>query len=107
MQHDVIIVGAGPAGSSAAVALGQRGLKNVLLLDRTTFPRDKTCGSGLGPNALVLADELGIGDELRKHAMPIQSMKVVTPGGQSMVLSSNAAAVILLRREFDNLLLER
>ena len=88
MQHDVIIVGAGPAGSSAAVALGQRGVKNVLLLDRTTFPRDKTCGSGLGPNALVLADELGIGDELRKQAVPIQSVKVVTPNGQSMVLSS-------------------
>jgi geranylgeranyl reductase family protein len=107
MERDVIIVGAGPAGASAAVALAQRGVGNVLLLDRATFPRDKTCGSGLSPNALTLADELGIGDSLRQQAVPIQSVKVVTPGGRSMVLSSNAAAVVLLRREFDNLLLER
>src|SRR5580698_1681627 len=99
MKRDVIIVGAGPAGASAAVALAQRGVGNVLLLDRATFPRDKTCGSGLSPNALTLADELGIGDSLRQQAVPIQSVKVVTPNGRSMVLSSNAAAVILLRRE--------
>jgi geranylgeranyl reductase family protein len=107
MNRDVIIVGAGPAGASAAVALAQRGVKDVLLLDRATFPREKTCGSGLSPNAIVLAEELGIGADLRRKAVQIQSVKVVTPGGRTMVLSSNASAVILLRREFDNLLLER
>jgi geranylgeranyl reductase family protein len=107
MRRDVVIVGAGPAGASAAVALAQRGVKDVLLLDRATFPREKTCGSGLSPNAIVLAEELGIGADLRRKAVQIQSVKVVTPGGRTMVLSSNASAVILLRREFDNLLLER
>jgi geranylgeranyl reductase family protein len=107
MERDVVIVGAGPAGASAAVALAQRGVKDVLLLDRATFPREKTCGSGLSPNAIALAEELGIGADLRRQAVQIQSVKVVTPGGRSMVLSSNASAVILLRREFDNLLLER
>jgi flavin-dependent dehydrogenase len=77
------------------------------LLDRTTFPREKTCGSGLSPNAIALAEELGIGDELRCQAVPIRSVKIVTPGGRMMVLSSNASAVVLLRRTFDNLLLER
>ena len=107
MTHDVVIVGAGPAGASAAVALAQRGVKDVMLLDRATFPREKTCGSGLSPNAITLAEELGIGGDLRRQAVPIESVKIVTPGGRSMVLSSNASAVILLRREFDNLLLER
>ena len=107
MTHAVVIVGAGPAGASAAVALGQRGVQDVLLLDRAPFPREKTCGSGLSPNAIALAEELGIGGELRRQAVQIESVKIVTPGGRSMVLSSNASAVILLRREFDNLLLER
>lgn len=107
MIHDVVIVGAGPAGASAAVALAQRGVKDILLLDRATFPREKTCGSGLSPNAIALAEELGIGGDLRRQAVKIESVKIVTPAGRSMVLSSNASAVILLRREFDHLLLER
>jgi geranylgeranyl reductase family protein len=107
MTVDVLIVGAGPAGTSSAIALAQRGVRRVLLLDRTTFPREKTCGSGLSPNAIALAEELGIGDELRSQAIPIRSVKIVTPGGRTMVLSSNASAVVLLRRTFDNLLLER
>jgi geranylgeranyl reductase family protein len=107
MTHDVLIVGAGPAGASAAVALGQRGVRDVLLLDRSRFPRDKTCGSGLSPNALKLADQLGIGPELHRLANPIQSVKLVTRGGREMILASNAAAVVLLRRDFDNLLVER
>jgi geranylgeranyl reductase family protein len=107
MPHDVLIVGAGPAGASAAVALAQRGVRDVLLLDRSHFPRDKTCGSGLSPNALALGEELGIGPELRRLANPVQSVKLVTRGGREMTLASNAAAVVLLRRDFDNLLVER
>lgn len=106
-KHDVIVVGAGPGGSSAAIGLAQRGVRDVLVLDRDDFPRDKICGSGLSPNALTLADELGIGDELRARAYPLLSVKVVTPGGRSMVLAGNAAAVILLRKDFDDMLLRR
>lgn len=46
MQYDVIIVGAGPAGSTSAKFLGEKGL-NVLLLDKQKFPRDKACGGGI------------------------------------------------------------
>jgi flavin-dependent dehydrogenase len=76
------------------------------VLDGATFPRDKTCGSGLSPTAIALADELGIGAELQTRATPVMSVKIVTPGGQSMVLASNAAAVVLLRKEFDALLVD-
>lgn len=46
MNYDVVIVGAGPAGSTAAKNLAENGLK-VLILDKATFPRDKPCGGGL------------------------------------------------------------
>ncbi len=46
MQYDVVVVGAGPAGSTAAKILSEKGVK-VLLVDKNTFPRDKPCGGGL------------------------------------------------------------
>jgi geranylgeranyl reductase family protein len=107
MDSQVIIVGAGPAGASAAVALAQAGVRDVRLLDRDRFPRDKTCGSGLSPAALQLAEQLGIGAELRARANPVQWVRFVTPGNQEMVMPAHGAAVILLRKEFDNLLVDR
>lgn len=107
MSYDAIIVGAGPGGAACAVALAQRGLTNVLLLDRDPFPRDKTCGSGLSPTALTVLDELGLGDEVRAKAYPIMQVRVVTPGGREMILASNAAAMVMLRREFDWMLVQR
>jgi len=46
MKYDVVVVGAGPAGSTAAKYLAEKGIK-VLLLDKNKFPRDKPCGGGL------------------------------------------------------------
>ncbi len=107
MDAQVLIVGAGPAGASAAVALAQAGVTDVLLLDRDRFPRDKTCGSGLSPAAIQLAEQLGVGAELRARANPVQSVRFVTPGNREIVMPAHGAAVILLRREFDNLLVDR
>ena len=103
-MHNVIVVGGGPGGATAALRLAKAGVSDVLLLDGAHFPRDKTCGSGLSPTALALGDELGIGDEIRSRATPVDSVRIVTPTGRSFVLASNAAAVVLLRREFDHLL---
>lgn len=58
-HYDVIIVGAGPAGAAAAYFLAQAGLQ-VALLDKADFPRDKTCGDGLTPRALMLLQEMGV-----------------------------------------------
>ena len=51
MKYDVVIVGAGPAGSTAAKFLAEKGI-NVLLIDKSKFPRDKSCGGGLPVRAL-------------------------------------------------------
>ncbi|MEU8200740.1 geranylgeranyl reductase family protein [Streptosporangium sp. NPDC049046] len=56
---DVIVVGAGPAGSTTAFHLAQAGL-DVLLLEKTTFPREKVCGDGLTPRAVKRLIAMGI-----------------------------------------------
>jgi len=61
---DVLVVGAGPAGSAAAAWAARAG-REVLLVDAATFPRDKTCGDGLTPRAVAELDRLGLGDWLR------------------------------------------
>ena len=53
MRYDVIVVGAGPAGSTAARECAGRGL-SVLMLDKAEFPRDKPCGGGVSPAAAEL-----------------------------------------------------
>ncbi|OZM74779.1 FAD-dependent oxidoreductase [Amycolatopsis antarctica] len=56
---EVIVVGAGPAGSTAATYLARAGI-DVLLLEKTTFPRDKVCGDGLTPRGVKQLIDLGI-----------------------------------------------
>ncbi|WP_299279319.1 geranylgeranyl reductase family protein [uncultured Georgenia sp.] len=56
---DVIVVGAGPAGSATAHYLAQSGL-DVLLLEKATFPRDKVCGDGLTPRAVAELIRMGV-----------------------------------------------
>jgi geranylgeranyl reductase family protein len=65
---DVLVVGAGPAGSAAA-AWAARGGADVLLVDAAVFPRDKTCGDGLTPRAIGELQRLGLEDWLRAHTV--------------------------------------
>lgn len=58
-EADVIVVGAGPAGSTTAYHLAQAGL-DVLLLEKTTFPREKVCGDGLTPRATKQLIKMGV-----------------------------------------------
>ena len=63
---DVIVVGAGPAGSTAAYRLAQQGAR-VALLDRATFPRDKPCGGGITVRGLDEADAQHLRDALARQ----------------------------------------
>jgi geranylgeranyl reductase family protein len=65
-RADVVVVGAGPAGSAAA-AWATRAGRDVLVVDAADFPRDKACGDGLTPRAVTELRLLGLGDWLDEH----------------------------------------
>ncbi|APE38834.1 FAD-linked oxidoreductase [Nocardia mangyaensis] len=65
---EVLVVGAGPAGSASAAWAARAG-REVLLLDAAVFPRDKTCGDGLTPRATAELEHLGLGEWLRAHTV--------------------------------------
>lgn len=62
-QYDVIIVGGGPSGAAMAWSLARRGI-NVVVLERTSFPREKVCGDFVEPAGLRIIERMGCGDIL-------------------------------------------
>jgi geranylgeranyl reductase family protein len=81
-MYDVIVIGAGPGGSTTAYYLAQAGL-SVLLLDKADFPREKTCGDALTPRAVAALDGLGLLPMLHRSAHRVASVDVVAPNGRS------------------------
>ena len=79
-KHDVIVIGAGPAGSATAYFLAQRGA-DVLLLDKSEFPRDKTCGDALSQRALHVINQMGLLEELTTAGHCVHSLHVYAPNG--------------------------
>lgn len=100
----VVVIGAGPAGSSAAIALSRYRSVETLLLDRATFPRRKPCGSGLSPWALDLLEMMGMGPTVRAEAYVIKGAIVGGTRGQPIEIRSKYQAAVLLRARFDTLL---
>src|SRR5919107_6094444 len=89
---DVLVVGAGPAGSIAALVLARAGVR-VRMIDRAQFPRAKLCGDTLNPGALALLDALGVGKQVRERALPVSGMTVTGPGGASVTADYAAPLV--------------
>jgi len=79
---DVLVVGAGPAGSVCAYCMARRGV-SVALVDRIRFPRDKACGDLLSPRVAELLGELSIDVAGRVR---VGDMRLVGPSGGSMAL---------------------
>lgn len=108
---DVLIVGAGPAGSSAAIRLARQGLE-VLLVDRCRFPRLKPCGEYYNPEGCHLLAELGVLPGIHAAgAHPVEALQLVAGKGCGLVvpfagLSSQNRALSLGREVLDTLLVE-
>ena len=109
IEADVAIIGAGPAGTAMAARLGQLGVKNVALLDKHDFPRDKTCGSGISPKGIQVLRDLGVWGEIEPHAYKITGIRIVTPRGHESYQSAGDAveAVVCQRRVLDHLILKK
>lgn len=81
--YDAIVVGAGPGGSAAAYFLAQN-KRDVLLLDKADFPRDKTCGDGLTPRALHILKEMGILDQVHSAGFRVNGISLFAKRGATM-----------------------
>jgi flavin-dependent dehydrogenase len=103
----VLVVGAGPAGSIAALILARAGVR-VRLVDRARFPREKLCGDTLNPGALALLDRLGVSSDVRARGLPVTGMIVTGPGGARIEgdYEGGFRGRAITRRDLDVLLLE-
>jgi geranylgeranyl reductase family protein len=97
---DVLVVGAGPAGSACAQWLARAGLQ-VVLADQQAFPRDKVCGDGLIPDAHAALKRLGVFDEVMRHAQPAEHVGCIGPRGGRLDVPGTLA--VLPRRVLDDI----
>jgi geranylgeranyl reductase family protein len=98
-RYDVAVVGAGPAGSAAAIAARRVGAR-VLLLDRADFPRDKPCGDGIAADALDVLRRLGV-TGITDGYPPNVGLRLVGPGGMAVARPLARPAHTIPRRVFD------
>lgn len=78
---DATIVGAGPAGSTLAILLAQRGF-HVTLLEKAVFPREKICGEFIHPEAVPHFEQVGLGPFLEREGMPISHLQLSSLQGR-------------------------
>ena len=101
MRADVLVIGAGPAGSAAAAVLAAGGAR-VVLADRAAPGRDKVCGDGLLPDAVAALAALGAEGEVRRAGQAVVALRLRGAGGGGVALPVNG--VVIRRSELDALL---
>ena len=101
---DLLIVGAGPAGTAAAIEANRRGL-NAVVVDKARFPRDKCCGDGLTTSALRHLDELGFDPSSAPSWIEVSDATLQAPNGRAIKLplptGRGAFAAVCRRAELD------
>jgi geranylgeranyl reductase family protein len=98
---DVLVIGAGPAGSACAQQLARAGFK-VVLADQFEFPRDKVCGDGLIPDALNAFGRLGVYQEVMRVAQRATHVACIGPQGGRVDVPGRVA--VLPRAQLDDIL---
>jgi len=110
-EADVIVVGAGPGGSAAAYHMARHGLR-VLLLEKTTFPREKVCGDGLTPRATRQLIRMGVDTSAKAGWLQNKGLRVIG-GGVRLELDWPELAsfpnygLVRTRLDFDDMLAQR
>lgn len=98
---DVLVIGAGPAGSACAQALARAG-RSVLLVDQQVFPRDKVCGDGLIPDAHAALRRMGVLEEVMAAARRVSHVRCTGPRGGQIDVPGQLA--VLPRLQLDHML---
>ncbi|WMX17228.1 MULTISPECIES: NAD(P)/FAD-dependent oxidoreductase [unclassified Aureispira] len=108
-SFDIIICGAGPAGSTCALALGNTGLK-VALIDKKGFPRDKICGDAVAPyvpNVLnTIHPSYKTSFEAFREKEIVTTLRVVAPNQKNIDLNFPKEGAISMRVHLDNFLFQ-
>ncbi len=97
---EVLVVGAGPAGSATAQWLARAG-RDVVLIDQHAFPRDKVCGDGLIPDALQALARLGVLEQVMAEAQASTALACIAPRGGRIDVP--AALAVLPRKRLDEI----
>lgn len=112
-SYDVVVAGAGPAGSSLAIRLATSGL-SVLLIEQKRFPREKLCGEFISPECITHFQELGMSEEITNAgAIPLLETVFYSRSGKGVSIRSEwfgttgSYALGLSRGEMDRMLMER
>lgn len=105
---DVVIVGLGPAGSSAAIELSRAG-RSVVAIDKAEFPRDKCCGDGLTTLALRELERLGLDRGNIADWFDVDAATLRSPSGREVVIplpDTGTYAAVAPRQQLDNELVD-
>jgi geranylgeranyl reductase family protein len=106
---DVVVVGAGPAGTAAAITAARAGL-DVVVVDRARFPRDKICGDGLTTGAMRHLEHLGLDPADVDSWMTAQDCWIRSPSGRttrfSLPQGKGQYVAIATRRDLDSALVD-
>ena len=105
---DLLVVGGGPAGAAAAIRGAAAGL-SVVVCDKASFPRDKTCGDGLTASALRLLERLGLDPAVVAGWEPVGAVVLRSPSGRVVELplpADGLFAAVAPRAALDDALLD-
>ncbi|HZF38338.1 MAG TPA: FAD-dependent monooxygenase, partial [Blastocatellia bacterium] len=112
IDYDVIIIGAGPAGSAVSALLAREGMR-TLLLEKSRFPREKVCGEFITPDCLSVFDRLGVREQMfDAGAKVVDQWTLFAPDGRGVnvpmewIADGHGQAIGISRARMDLILLE-